>query len=102
MSLKKSNKENYIRGKLLSWYRNNARILPWRAKNKNKHNDPYHTFVSEFMLQQTTVNAVIPKFNEFVKFWPSLKKFSTIRESTILKFWAGLGYYTRARNLLNQ
>ena len=52
------------------------------------------------MLQQTTVRTVVPKFNEFIKIWPHLRSLNTTIESRILKIWSGLGYYTRARNLL--
>ena len=100
MSLKKIAKEVYIKRKILRWYESNARILPWRKKIDKKLPNPYHIFVSEFMLQQTTVNSVIPKFNEFIKIWPTIKKLSKITESRILRFWSGLGYYARARNLL--
>ena len=67
MSLKKTTKETHIKRKILRWYRHNARELPWRKKKGKKLPNPYYIFVSEFMLQQTTVNAVIPKFNEFIK-----------------------------------
>ena len=56
--------------------------------------------ISEFMLQQTTVNTVIKRFNEFIKLWPSIDKLSRISENRILRFWSGLGYYNRAKNLL--
>ena len=96
MSLKKITKETYIKGKILRWYRLNARKLPWRKKLLN----PYHIFVSEFMLQQTTVNAVIPKFNKFISIWSNIEELSKIKQSSILRFWSGLGYYARAKNLL--
>ena len=100
MILKRNKKENRIKLKLLGWYKRNARELPWRKiKNKNLPN-PYYILVSEFMLQQTTVNTVIPRFNEFINIWPSLKDLSNTSESKILKFWSGLGYYARAKNLL--
>ena len=56
--------------------------------------------ISEFMLQQTTVRTVVSKFDAFINIWPNLRCLNTARESSILKIWAGLGYYTRARNLL--
>ena len=100
MILKRNKKENRIKLKLLDWYKRNARELPWRKiKTKNLPN-PYYILVSEFMLQQTTVNTVIPRFNEFINIWPSLKDLSNTSESKILKFWSGLGYYARAKNLL--
>ena len=87
MSLKKITKETYIKGKILRWYRNNARKLPWRKKVGKKLPNPYYIFVSEFMLQQTTVNAVIPKFNGFIRIWPTIEELSKIKESRILRFW---------------
>ena len=100
MSLKKNIKESYIKVKILKWYKRNARDLPWRSKNSTKLPEAYHIFVSEFMLQQTTVNSVVPKFNEFIEIWPNIDKLVKIKESSILKFWSGLGYYSRASNLL--
>ena len=100
MSLKKTTKETYLKRKILKWYRHNARELPWRQKASKKLPNPYYIFVSEFMLQQTTVNAVIPKFNGFIRIWPTIEELSKIKESRILRFWSGLGYYVRARNLL--
>ncbi len=85
---------------LLQWYSVNARNLPWRKKNTLNLPDPYFVFVSEYMLQQTTVNTVKNKFNDFILKWPSLNKLAQTSEPNILKFWSGLGYYSRARNLL--
>tara|TARA_B100000686_G_scaffold329726_1_gene391198 strand:+ start:429 stop:1400 length:972 start_codon:yes stop_codon:yes gene_type:complete len=84
--------------KILTWYDNNKRTLPWRVsqKSKKKH---YYRMLSEFMLQQTQVKTVIPYFNNFVKKIPNLKALSKINEKKILKLWEGLGYYNRARNL---
>ena len=84
--------------KILSWYDNNKRILPWRLSQKSKKNH-YYRILSEFMLQQTQVKTVIPYFNNFVKKISSLKALSNSREKTVLKLWEGLGYYTRAKNL---
>ena len=92
--------EKAINSKLLSWYKKNKRFLPWRQEQVNKNPNPYFIFVSEYMLQQTTVPTVIKRFEEFIKKWPTLKKFSKISEPSILSFWSGLGYYSRARNLL--
>ena len=100
MSSKAIIKETIIEENFLRWYRYNGRKLPWRKKLGKKLPNPYHIFVSEFMLQQTTVNAVIPKFNEFIKIWTTIEELSRIKESTILRFWSGLGYYARAKNLL--
>ena len=85
---------------LLHWYSTNARKLPWRKKNNLNLPYPYFVFVSEYMLQQTTVNTVKNKFNEFILKWPSLNKLAQTSEPNILEFWSGLGYYSRARNLL--
>ncbi len=84
--------------KILTWYDNNKRILPWRIsqKSKKKH---YYRILSEFMLQQTQVKTVIPYFNNFVKKIPNLKALSMSSEKKILKLWEGLGYYNRAKNL---
>ena len=84
--------------KILYWYDNNKRNLPWRKKvSKNKKE--YFTLVSEFMLQQTQVKTVIPYFEKFVKNFPNLKSLAKSSDQKILKNWEGLGYYTRARNL---
>ena len=94
------NEENQVKKYLLKWYSKNARILPWRNKYRNNLPNPYFVFVSEYMLQQTTVNTVKNKFQNFVIKWPNLDKLAQINEPQILKFWSGLGYYSRARNLL--
>ena len=89
---------------LLKWYIENGRILPWRVNPKDAEAgqtpDPYKVWVSEIMLQQTTVNTVLPYFSKFLKKWDCIDKLSQADESDILAFWAGLGYYARARNLL--
>ena len=84
--------------KILRWYDNNQRTLPWRI-SKNSKKKQYYRLLSEFMLQQTQVKTVIPYFNNFVKKIPNLKALSNSREKKILKLWEGLGYYRRARNL---
>ncbi len=98
--LHKVNKEIQIQGLLLKWYLKNKRTLPWRKLQKNKLPNPYYIFVSEFMLQQTTVGAVKKRFTEFIKKWPTIDALASISEKTILSFWSGLGYYSRAVNLL--
>ncbi len=80
--------------RLMGWYRLQARDLPWRGSN-----DPYHIWVSEIMLQQTRVAAVIDHFNEFVRRFPTLVSLSLAREADVLAAWSGLGYYRRARML---
>ena len=84
--------------KILHWYDNNKRVLPWR-KHVSKKQTEYFTLVSEFMLQQTQVKTVIPYFNFFIKKIPNLKKLSKTSENTLLKIWQGLGYYSRVQNL---
>ena len=91
-------KKQNISKKILYWYDNNKRLLPWR-KNISSRQREYFTLVSEFMLQQTQVKTVIPYFNNFIKKIPNLKKLSNISENKLLKSWEGLGYYSRARNL---
>jgi len=84
--------------KILYWYDNNKRILPWRIKTP-KNKKEYYVLVSEFMLQQTQVKTVIPYFTKFVSKIPNLKSLSTSNAKQVLKLWEGLGYYRRARNL---
>lgn len=85
---------NALSSKLLNWYRENARDLPWR-----KGRDPYRIWISEVMLQQTTVVAVIPYYERFLKRFPTLQALSNAPLEDVLEMWAGLGYYSRARNL---
>jgi A/G-specific adenine glycosylase len=90
----KSTAKPNIRRALLTWYDQNLRDLPWR-----KTRDPYRVWISEIMLQQTRVAAVIPRYEEFLRRFPSVEKLATARESSVLAQWSGLGYYRRARNL---
>ena len=90
--------ETNIPNKILKWYDNNKRNLPWRKKTSGKNRE-YFTLVSEFMLQQTQVKTVIPYFENFIKVFPSLKTLANADENKVLKNWEGLGYYSRARNL---
>ena len=85
--------------KILGWYDNNKRSLPWRV-GKNSPKKLYYRLLSEFMLQQTQVKTVIPYFKKFTKKFKTLKSLSRCSEQKILKLWEGLGYYRRARNLL--
>ena len=87
-----------ISKKILHWYNNNKRVLPWR-KHVSKKQTEYFTLVSEFMLQQTQVKTVIPYFNNFINKIPNLKKLANVNETRLMKCWEGLGYYSRARNL---
>jgi A/G-specific adenine glycosylase len=87
---------------LLDWYDKEARSLPWRehpGSGKNNHPDPYAVLVSEIMLQQTTVQAVIPYFNRWMERYPTIVSLAKASEEEVLRFWEGLGYYSRARNL---
>ncbi|MCZ2203867.1 A/G-specific adenine glycosylase [Bartonella sp. A05] len=94
-----------ISSRLLSWYDQNHRHLPWRItpeeQRKGIRPDPYKVWLSEIMLQQTTVEAVKPYFKKFLKLWPDLFSLSQASQDDIMKAWAGLGYYSRARNLKN-
>lgn len=89
-----------FRAALLSWYDTHGRTLPWRVKNAGQLADPYHVWLSEVMLQQTTVPAVIPYFGKFVDKWPSVHDLAAAPDDAVMAAWAGLGYYARARNLL--
>jgi len=84
--------------KILYWYDNNKRTLPWRKKCSQKQRE-YFTLVSEFMLQQTQVSTVIPYFKNFIKNIPNLDSLAKINEKKLLKYWEGLGYYSRVINL---
>jgi len=84
--------------KILYWYDNNKRSLPWRKKFSQVKRE-YYTLVSEFMLQQTQVTTVIPYFNNFIKDIPSVSSLAKINERKLLKYWEGLGYYSRVKNL---
>ncbi len=87
-----------IAKKILYWYDNNKRSLPWRIKCSTRQKE-YFTIVSEFMLQQTQVKTVIPYFNNFLKRIPNLQSLAKVNEEKLLKYWQGLGYYSRAKNL---
>jgi len=83
---------------LLAWYDRHRRSLPWRAK-AGQVADPYHVWLSEIMLQQTTVPAVKPYYETFLRRWPTVRELAEAPLNDILAAWAGLGYYARARNL---
>ncbi|KQN26757.1 A/G-specific adenine glycosylase [Sphingomonas sp. Leaf33] len=85
---------------MLAWYDVNARSLPWRSPPGNPPPDPYRVWLSEVMLQQTTVAAVRPRFEAWVARWPTLARFAAASDEDVMAAWAGLGYYARARNLL--
>ncbi len=83
---------------VLAWYDRHRRILPWRAAPRETP-DPYRVWLSEIMLQQTTVKTVAPYFLRFVQRWPNVGSLAAAPLQDVLKAWAGLGYYARARNL---
>ena len=83
---------------LLRWYDRHRRRLPWRAA-PGETSDPYRVWLSEIMLQQTTVKAVGPYFEKFVARWPDITALGQASLDEVLRMWAGLGYYSRARNL---
>ena len=88
------NKILSFRQKLLAWYDENKRDLPWR-RSKN----PYHIWVSEIMLQQTRVDTVIPYYERFLDWFPTVESLANAPEERLLKTWEGLGYYSRVRNM---
>ena len=79
---------------LLQWYRENARVLPWRSDPT-----PYHVWISEIMLQQTRVAAVLEYYRRFLEQLPTVADLAAVEEDKLMKLWQGLGYYNRARNL---
>ncbi|WP_459674827.1 A/G-specific adenine glycosylase [Acidisoma sp. 7E03] len=85
--------------RLLDWYARHRRSLPWRAE-PGEAADPYRVWLSEIMLQQTTVAAVIPYYERFLSLFPSVTSLAAAADETVMAAWAGLGYYARARNLL--
>ncbi|MFC0205591.1 A/G-specific adenine glycosylase [Novosphingobium soli] len=89
-----------IAGLLLDWYDIHARELPWRARPGQAAPDPYRVWLSEVMLQQTTVAAVKDYFARFTARWPSVEALAGAADEEVMGAWAGLGYYARARNLL--
>ena len=86
--------------RLLAWYDRHARVLPWRAPPGSPRPDPYRVWLSEVMLQQTTVAAVKSYFAAFTQRWPTVEALADAEDAEVMAAWAGLGYYARARNLL--
>ena len=88
---------------LLDWYDTHARVLPWRVGPRDRQSgitpDPYHVWLSEIMLQQTTVAAVNAYFLKFTTIWPTISDLARAEDDRVMGEWAGLGYYARARNL---
>ncbi len=93
--------DSEISGLLLEWYDRNARVLPWRVPPlHDMRPDPYRIWLSEVMLQQTTVAAVKEYFHRFIARWPTVEALAAAKDADVMAAWAGLGYYARARNLL--
>ncbi|MFI0845694.1 A/G-specific adenine glycosylase [Mesorhizobium sp. IMUNJ 23232] len=92
-----------IATRLLAWYDSHHRDLPWRVPPadlaRGVRPEPYHVWLSEVMLQQTTVEAVKPYFRDFLIKWPTVKALAAASNEDVMRAWAGLGYYSRARNL---
>ncbi len=88
---------------LLAWYDRHARVLPWRLEPwralRGERPDPYGVWLSEIMLQQTTVKAVGPYYARFLARWPTVNRLAAASLDDVLRLWAGLGYYARARNM---
>lgn len=96
----KMDKNIQIAAMLLAWYDDHARILPWRIlPHSDVKPDPYRIWLSEIMLQQTTVAAVKPYFLKFLELWPTVEALACAHNDDVMAAWAGLGYYARARNL---
>jgi A/G-specific adenine glycosylase len=93
-----------LRAALLAWYDAQARDLPWRtgpaAGKAGQRSDPYRVWLSEVMLQQTTVPHATPYFLSFTRRWPTVSSLAAVEDGELMAAWAGLGYYARARNLL--
>ncbi|HEX4635078.1 MAG TPA: A/G-specific adenine glycosylase [Rhizomicrobium sp.] len=98
MSPRTAAKKTHRSEKLLAWYDIHRRVLPWRAQS-GKRADPYRVWLSEIMLQQTTVQAVGNYYRKFLSLWPDVTALANAEQDAVLAAWAGLGYYARARNL---
>ncbi|GAA3857320.1 A/G-specific adenine glycosylase [Celeribacter arenosi] len=97
-------KQNDMASALLDWYDRHARTLPWRVSPADRlagvRPDPYRVWLSEIMLQQTTVTTVKPYFERFLSIWPTVNDLAGAQDDAVFAEWAGLGYYARARNLV--
>jgi A/G-specific adenine glycosylase len=98
MPTKSMAKAEKVQAAMLAWYDRERRVLPWRAP-PGVAPDPYRIWLSEIMLQQTTVKAVLPRYASFLRRWPSVFALAQAELGEVLAEWAGLGYYARARNL---
>ena len=85
---------NALTDPLCAWYAKHQKVLPWRNTG-----DPYHTWLSEIMLQQTRIEAVIPYYERFLRTLPTVQDLAQCPDDLLMKLWEGLGYYSRARNL---
>ena len=94
VSMWEEDKIRSFRNKLLAWYDEHKRDLPWRRSR-----NPYHIWVSEIMLQQTRVDTVIPYYERFLEWFPTVESLAIAPEERLLKAWEGLGYYSRVRNM---
>ena len=86
---------NILQQNLLNWFQHNARTLPWRETYS-----PYHVWISEVMLQQTQMDRAVSYFTRWLEKFPAIKDIASANEEEVLKLWEGLGYYTRARNII--
>jgi A/G-specific adenine glycosylase len=98
MSRSKKPAVKQLQAQLLDWFSRHQRAMPWRAAG-GRRPDPYHVWLSEIMLQQTTVVTVGPYFMKFIGKWPTVAALAQAKLDEVLTAWAGLGYYARARNL---
>ena len=89
-----------LRAGLLAWYDAHGRKLPWRDSGRKGAHDPYRVWLSEVMLQQTTVPHATPYYEKFLKLWPTVRDLAAAEDGRVMAEWAGLGYYARARKLL--
>ena len=92
--------EDRVSPALLAWYGKQARVFPWRSRPGAAPPDPYRVWLSEVMLQQTTTAHAAPYFEKFVARWPTVEALAAADEADVMAEWAGLGYYSRARNLV--
>src|SRR6476661_5384873 len=86
--------------RLVQHYVDNSRRLPWRSPPGHPPPDPYRVWLSEVMLQQTTVQTVVTRYKRFIERWPTVEALAAASDDEILQEWAGLGYYARARSLI--
>ena len=93
-------REESLSGVLLDWYDRNGRELPWRVRDPDATPDPYRVWLSEIMLQQTVAATVRPYFERFVELWQTVRDLASADDGLVMSEWAGLGYYARARRLL--